>query len=309
MNLAHQPFLNGRRWLHARRREREQRYSSTRFGEFRAHSAHEAGAIRSPASRRLPARRERTDRSLPPSWMSVHGKNSVSKFRPPNATASSPCRADRPCCARFRCASALRSTPAPARHAARGKILRSALHAPDQLPLRDGAFEIRRNHTVVSTSSSPALGLCWRSREIARLRAITASHPGSDPRDGSNCAASARAERKCPAKSLRPPACRAESGSGETRAMLHSGRTARQAPTRPAARFSNERRVRGPQVRSRLTDSPGSGDSILKIRTRKTFGLARAANSRRPASKLAKGCRKAERSLACREGASTRFSR
>ena len=178
-------LLHGGGRRNGRRGECEHRDASARLGELCARNPRmRPRATRSRASRRLRARRAREIEIFFASWMCVHFVDAAGmqsplqcfdrRAQPRLHRAERIARALR----RFRCASILRNTPArrpravppedsPARPS-RGRATASACRA----------FEIERQTTVFSCSSSPAAGLCRRSREIARLRAITRSHAG-----------------------------------------------------------------------------------------------------------------------------------
>src|SRR5580700_1631340 len=191
VNLAHQPLSHRRRRLHAGSRECQQPNSSARFRQSRS-------ALRA-------RRHVRFDRSLlfafqnaegvkvevfRPSWMSVHDN----KFRFKLSTA-----------VRIRVFTVPSGSPVllaislwvnPSKYAnsiaARCSVERfpkAPITRPSNCCWVIAFSKFTGTMTVVSRSSSPALGVCRRSRDMARLRAITVSHPGSEPRAGSNCAA------------------------------------------------------------------------------------------------------------------------
>ena len=179
------------------------------------------------------------------SWMTVHvvmppqNAEFASMFRPPSAAASSPCRADRPCaCAISLCVMPSKYASSTAARCSFGRFSSAPFTRPSNCCCDASLSILNVETTVVSSSASPAAGLCrrkLRDRAIARNDHQPCGQRAARRRRIAMGAS--RAGRKYPARSPRLFASRAKSGSGRTKAFLRSGHRARRAPSGPAERF------------------------------------------------------------------------
>src|ERR1700722_5267961 len=192
MDLAHQSFADGGRRLHAGRRESKQSYPPARFRELiravgtRGHARFERSflfAFQNAEGVKVEVFR--------PSWMSVHDNkfrfklSTALRMRVFTVPSGSPVLL-----AISLCVNPSKYASSIAARCSLGRFSNALFTRPSNCCCASAFSKFAGTMTVVSSSSSPpALGLCRRSRDMARLRAITASHPGSEPRAGSNCAA------------------------------------------------------------------------------------------------------------------------
>ena len=137
--------------------------------------------------------------------------------------------------------------------------------------------------TVFSRISSPAAGLWRRRREMARLRAMTRSHPGNEPRAGieSRGAAPELIENILQdfLRRLRVAKNAVQDGREHPGVAVVEGRQCRFVSLRD---FLNQRRVRGRQIRSRFLTSRVCSGSTTEY-ARASLRIARekrAARSR-----------------------------
>src|SRR5271156_4959837 len=202
VNLAHQTLFNTGRRRDRRRREREQRDTSARFREL-------FGA-------RCARRHVRFERSFlfalqnaegveveifRPSWMPVHGDkvrfklSTAVRIRVFTVPSGSPVLV-----AISLCVKPSKYASSMAARCSVERFSNAPFTRPSNCCCTTAFSKFVGTMTVVSSSSSPSLGLCRRSRDMARLRAITTSHPGSEPRPGSNCAALRQSWKKTSCK-------------------------------------------------------------------------------------------------------------
>src|ERR1700689_3315663 len=202
VNLAHQPLFNTGRRCDRRRREREQRDTSACFRElFGARRAR--GHVRFERSFLFALQNaEGVEVEIfRPSWMPVHGDkvrfklSTAVRIRVFTVPSGSPVLV-----AISLCVNPSKYASSIAARCSVERFSKAPFTRPSNCCCATALSKFVGTMTEVSSSSSPSLGLCRRSRDIARLRAITTSHPGSEPRPGSNCAALRQSWKKTSCK-------------------------------------------------------------------------------------------------------------
>src|ERR1700689_582536 len=202
VNLAHQPLFNTGRRCDRRRREREQRDTSACFREFFG-ARRARGHVRFECSFLFTLQNAEgvEVEVFRPSWMPVHGDkvrfklSTAVRIRVFTVPSGSPVLV-----AISLCVNPSKYASSIAARCSEERFSKAPFTRPSNCCCATALSKFVGTMTEVSSSSSPALGLCRRSRDIARLRAITTSHPGSEPRPGSNCAALRQSWKKTSCK-------------------------------------------------------------------------------------------------------------
>src|SRR6202167_4874618 len=202
VNLAHQTLFNSGRRLDAGSREREQRDTSARFREFFG-ARRARGHVRFARSFLFALQNAEgvEVEVFRPSWMPVHGDkvrfklSTAVRIRVFTVPSGSPVLV-----AISLCVNPSKYASSIAARCSVERFSKAPFTRPSNCCCATALSKFVGTMTEVSSSSSPALGLCRRSRDIARLRAITTSHPGSEPRPGSNCAALRQSWKKTSCK-------------------------------------------------------------------------------------------------------------
>jgi len=166
-------------------------------------------------------------------------------------------RADRPCARNFTLRQAIEIRELDGRTLLWRETCECAFTRPSNCCCDAALSMLNVEIAVASTSGSPAAGLCRRNCEIARFARNhhkpcgQRTAPRASNRDGA-----LQSWKKISCKISSAVCVSRKSGSGQRKAFLHSGHTARRARLVPLRDSLDERRVRGSQLRSRFPNSP-----------------------------------------------------